>query len=102
MKNNNQNKLQFILRLILRIILFGIFGWVYFMGIVCPSFTPPFGAIYRGLGIGFIYPLYFLIIPTYQNKDFLDIPYSGAITSIFSFALTLIFLLITFPLQAHH
>jgi hypothetical protein len=85
----------------LGIILFGIFGWVYSMGIVSPVFIHPFGAIYRGLGIGFIYPLYFLFIPTYKNKVSSNIPYSGAITSIFSFVLTLILLFITFPLQIH-
>lgn len=58
MSNDNQNKLQVILKLILNIILLGVFGWVYFMGIVSPMFIQPFGAIYRGLGIGFIYPLY--------------------------------------------
>lgn len=101
MKNNNQNKLQVILRSILAIILFGIFGWVYFMGIVSPVFIPPFGVIYRGLGVGFIYPLYFVFIPAYKNKISTNTPYLGVITSIISFVLTLILLFITFPLQSH-
>lgn len=102
MENNNQNKLQVISRIILAIVLFGIFGWVYFMGIVSPSFIYPFGGIYRGLGIGFIYPLYFIFIPAYKNKISPNIPYLGVITSILSFVLTLILLFITFPLQTYN
>lgn len=99
MTNNNQIKLRSILRLIMGIILFGVLGWIYFMGITCPEFERPFIVIYRGIGCGMIYLLYFFLIPTYVNKLFQEVCYSGAIVSAISFILTVILLFITFPLQ---
>lgn len=97
MKNSNQNKLQFITGLIFNIIVFSIFGWIYFIGIVSPNFESPFGLIYRGIGCGMVYPLYSLLIPTYMNKYFSEIRYSGVIVSVASFIITLILLITTFP-----
>lgn len=99
MKNNNQKKLQVILRLIIGVILYGILGWVYFIGIASPNFDYPFIVVYRGLGCGMAYPLYFFLIPTYTNKVFPDIRYSGAIVSAVSFIITVILLFAIFPLH---
>ncbi len=99
MANTDRKKLLNILRFALGTILLGLLGCVYFMGIVCPSFDSPFQAIYRGIGYGLIYPLYFLLIPAYMNKYFPDIGHAGAIASIVSAILTVILLFITFPLQ---
>lgn len=100
MANSNKNKIQVTLRLIIGVILYGLFGWVFFMGIVCPNFDRPFIMVYRGIGSGMIYPIYFLLIPTYTNKIFPNYPYSGAIVSVGSFIITLILLFATFPLYA--
>lgn len=93
-----ENKTQVVLRLIIGVILYGLFGWIFFIGIVCPNFNHPFITIYRGIGSGMIYPLYFLLIPTYTNKIYPDICYSGAIVSVGSFIVTVILLFTTFPL----
>lgn len=98
MENKDQNKVQDVLRLIIGVIIYGLFGWIYFIGIVCPNFNHPFIMIYRGIGSGMIYPLYFLFIPTYTNKILPNIRYSGAIVSVVSFIITLILLFTTFPL----
>lgn len=98
-KNNSQNKLQDILRIIVGIIVLGVFGWIYFMGIFCPNFNHSFSPIYRGAGLGLLYPLYFLFIPGHTNRIFPKIRYSGAIVSIFSFILALTLLFTTYPLS---
>lgn len=90
------NKLLQILRFVVGIIIFGVLGYVYFIGITYSNFEPSFTVIYRGLGCAMVYPLYFLLIPTYVNKAFTDIRYSGAMASAFSFILTVVLLLITF------
>lgn len=100
MKNNNQNKISIVLRLIIGVILYGLFGWIFFIGIAYPNFNRPFILIYRGIGSGMIYPLYFLLIPTYTNKIFPNTPYAGAIVSAASFIVTVILLFTTFPLNA--
>lgn len=99
MANNNQNKIKVVLRLIIGIILYGLFGWIFFIGIACPNFNRPFIMIYRGIGSGMIYPLYFLLIPTYTNKTFPNVRYSGAIVSVASFIVTVILLFTTYPLN---
>lgn len=99
MKDLKPNKLPPIVNLIIDIIIFSILAWVYFMGIVCPSFESTFKGIYRGIGIGMQTALYFLLIPTYINQTIPDIPHSGAIVSVSSFILSIILLYIIYPLQ---
>ena len=99
MSNNNQNKIKDVLRLIILAVIYGMFGWVYFMGIVCPIFNHPFIMIYRGIGIGMLYPLYSILIPIHINKIFPDARYSGAIVSVVSIILALILLFTTYPLN---
>lgn len=71
----------------------------FFIGIAYPDFDRPFITIYRGIGAGMIYPLYFLLIPTHTNKVHPDIRYSGAIVSVGSFIVTVILLFNTYPLN---
>ena len=94
-----ENKLRSILKFIIGIVIFSALGWVYFMGITCPTYEPPINAIYRGIGCGMIYPLYFLLIPPFVNKFVPDIRYSGIIVSAVSFVLSVILFFITCPLQ---
>lgn len=99
MANKKQSKIKVFLRLIIGIILYGLLGWIFFIGIACPNFNRPFITIYRGIGAGMIYPLYFLLIPTHTNKVHPDIRYSGAIVSVTSFIVTVILLFNTYPLN---
>lgn len=93
------NKLLRAFRVAGAILQCGGLGWVYFMGIICPRFPPPYQAVYRGIGYGFGYLLYFILVPMYIKKNLPDLQYGGVIVSAASFVLTVALLVITFPLQ---
>lgn len=97
---SKNNKMTLILRLILGTIAFGLFGCIYYMGIVCPSFKPPFDVIYRGIGCGMVFPVYFLLVPGYIKKLFPESRYLGAIVSAASFIIAVVLVFIIFPMQS--
>lgn len=99
MKFSNHKKTIHIITFSIHIIFFGLLGWVYFIGIINPSFKLPYGTIYRSIGFGVVPLLYFKFIPTYVNKEYSEIRDSGVIASSISFVISLILLAITLPLQ---
>jgi hypothetical protein len=99
MENKNKRKLPTSVNLFMTVLVFSIFGWVYYMGIVCPSFASPFREIYRGIGSGMLFLLYFQLIPVYIKRFFPSFRYAPAVVSLVSAVITVVLLISVLPLQ---
>ena len=99
MVNNNRGQLRTVINLTATSLVFSLFGWIYFMGIVCPRFASPFAALYRGLGTGMLYLLYFQLMPSYVKRFFPGVRYAPAAVPLASAVITVILLFAAFPLQ---
>ncbi len=97
MSNKINIKLLKSIRIVIGIICFTILGWVYSMGIVTPQFEAPFDYLYRGLGGGMVYPLFFIFIPMYIKSVFPNSRYLGNIVATIVSIFTVILLFATYP-----
>jgi hypothetical protein len=99
MANKQRSKIRSGINLTATVLVFSVLGWVYFMGIVCPDFASPFREIYRGLGSGMLYVIYFQLIPAYMQKFFPSIRPAAVLVPLISAVITVILLFTAFPQQ---
>lgn len=95
MENRNQKKLLSILRLIMATVIYSLFGWVYFIAYVSPTFQGTLDILYKGIGSAMFAHMYIILIPSYVNKSISEIRYSGAIVSGASIILMIFLLIVT-------